>query len=122
MVVVFNCEFLKKVYEEVLEKLRYHLDDDALNRKKCEVKCVVGMNEGLKLCNNKTLLVIDEADYNLLDTEHNFMQKREKDFYAVFAMSATLPESDRYASYMLEKMNFLVFDSRIRGTLRDSDC
>ena len=37
-------------------------------------------------------------------------------------MSATLPENDRYAAYILARMKFSVFDSNIKGTLRDSDC
>ena len=123
VVVVFNCEFLKQVDEKVLNAVRYHLANDAVNKRRCEIKCVVGMKEGLKLCNGKTLLVIDEGDYNLLDdTEHDFMKTKDRDFYAVFAMSATLPESDKYATYMLKSMRFLVFDSNIRGTLRASDC
>ena len=50
----------------------------------------------MKFSSRDTLLIIDEADYCLLDSESNFKNLDRNAFRAVIAVSASLPEDDEY--------------------------
>ena len=100
----------------VFESIRFHL-----NMKKktsnCELHCVVGLEEGLQFNSSDTLLIIDEADYCLLDEDSSFRDLDRKAFRAIIAVSASLPEDDDYEQYVLRERGFKVFDSKIPGKL-----
>ena len=65
------------------------------------------------------MLIIDEADYCLLDEkeESSFKHLDRKAFRAVIAVSASLPEDNNYEQFVLNDRGFKVFDSKIPGKL-----
>ena len=61
--------------------------------KPATIECVVGLQNALRKTDKRTLLVIDEADYCLLDCGKVELPKDTK-VKAIVAVSASLPESD----------------------------
>ena len=74
----------------------------------------------MKLCtSNKVLLVLDEADYSLLDIPSDFKNTPKSKFKAVIAISASLPVNDLYDMRTLKNLGFDVFDTKISGALNE---
>ena len=67
------------------------------------------------------MLIIDEADYCLLDKESSFKDLDRKAFRAIIAVSASLPEDDNYEQYVLKDRGFKVYDSKIHGKLGQTE-
>ena len=65
VIVVFPSEILKKTDEPIFKGLEYYGENNA--KRSVGVECVVGLKEALGKTNVRTLFIIDEADYCLLD-------------------------------------------------------
>ena len=65
VVAVFSSEFLMKTDQDVLIAIKHELEASGSST---ELICVVGVEQALLHCeDNKVLLIVDEADYCLLD-------------------------------------------------------
>ena len=62
---MFPSAILLKADEEIFSKIRYYVMNNAKTR--VEIQCVVGLKIALEDTNSRTLIIVDEADYCLLD-------------------------------------------------------
>ena len=88
---VFPSPILKKTDELIFKKLEYHGKTNL--KQTVTVDCVVGLRPALEKITKKTLLIIDEADYCLLD-DGIIRLPTNKQFKAIVALSASLPLHD----------------------------
>ena len=90
---VFPAPILKETDELIFKKLEYHGKTNL--RQSVTVECVVGLRPALGKITKTTLLIIDEADYCLLD-DGIIRLPTNKHFKAIVALSASLPLNDQY--------------------------
>ena len=82
--------------QHVFTRIHHELE---VTGNRAELICVIGIEAAMSACDSKsTLLVIDEADYCLLDAK----KRIEKKVKAVVAFSATFPEDDVYEMITLK--------------------
>ena len=82
--------------QHVLTRIHHELE---VTGNRAELLCVIGIEAAMAACEGKsTLIVIDEADYCLLDAKKRIDQKVK----AVVAFSATFPEDDVYEMITLK--------------------
>ena len=73
VVVVFSSQVLMDTDKPILNAVRYEMAKNSKQSEPVSLICVLGIEAGLKLCTSgRVLLVLDEADYSLLDVPSDF--------------------------------------------------
>ena len=85
------------------------------------VECIVGLKNALEKLTPRTLLIIDEADYCLLD-EDNVKLPLAKNYKAIICFSASLPYNDSYDRHTLAtELGLYVEDTHIPGAVNPKE-
>ena len=106
--VVFHNETVLKQDEHIFNKLKEILQDEQIT-----IETVVGLNAGAAEADAQTLLILDEADYHLLDNSQSFNVKQLKDanFYGIIGFSSTIPARLTKQIDVLKGLGFKVIET-----------
>ena len=98
-VIMFPHKILKEQDQDIYNNLEIFTNETG-----AKVQQVVGMEEAQKVCDTSTLLLLDEADVELIDHA-----KKPPPAAAILAMSATdATEGTGYEAHYLKKIGFNV--------------
>ena len=89
---------------------------DILRKKSITINTVVGLDAAISKTTKNTLLVLDEADFHLLDESDVIIDKMMKLLpYGILGLSATFPDGMTKELFELEeRLGFKVRDSMVK--------
>ena len=110
VLVVFHHKTVKEQDAGVFKNL-----SEILQGENITLDTVVGLQEALPKCDDKTLVIFDECDHHLLDSEPQFIEElKQAKIYGAVGLSASLPDHLNKDLFKLEhKLGYKLHNSHV---------